>query len=192
MIKPFTLTLILSLFFSSLIQSQAAEPLPINGRFDKPAPTWKFVADGWVRTGFWGTQSAPNDIKRELDGKNPYVWVSSVAGLDKGTILASWSEPIQLNPVWKQIKVSVRSRLTDLQRGKNKWETARLQLSFKTEDGVALKSYPSIYLEPSADWLKTEGVLKIPLDAHTMTVEFGFWGAIGNLDLDDVELIPLP
>ncbi len=180
------------LLAASLLHAETPSSLLVaSGTFDAPPPSWKFAAGGWKKEGYFGSAVPPNEVLQVSQDQNAFLRIISGAGPEKGEVRAVLDEEVLLNPQWQKLSVRYRARLTNFQPGSEKWHRARIEISYLDENDQDLKTYLSVPIEPSESWTPGERTVPIPAGAHSVKVKFGFWRSQGQLDLDDLELIPV-
>lgn len=99
---------------------------------------------------------------------------------------------IKVEDDWSAIKFGVRLRVSELELGKNVWETPRLQVMFTDAPGERVGDWPAV---PTVDavtegWVTKEVELPVPPGTKYVQVSLAMFGCKGAVDFDDVTLDP--
>ncbi len=94
-----------------------------------------------------------------------------------------------LPPDWKRVRVKAKMRVANYRRGKESWETARINLSVEDEMGKQIGDYlKALEAVPGDGWVQVDEASSIPAGAKLLRVQPQIMGASGTLDVDDIEI----
>ena len=114
---------------------------------------------------------------REDEG-NHWVELSS-----RGSV----TQDIPLEQDWHSLRISCRMRLTDVRRGEEGWQDARLVMNFRDTDGQHVDPWPNvIHGTGSTDWQEYEREYRIPDGAASLSIGPAMFGSSGTVEFDDV------
>jgi hypothetical protein len=164
--------------------------LPVANVFPEGAalsPSKDFI-QAWSKGGFvWGGSHAPNAVTLEKEKDIPFIRHFSANSMDKGAV---WSipDPLPIPPGRKVMVVSLTSRLVIAKRGNQGWHGARAEVSFKDLNLNDMKGGKGELLPEDPTWKESFFRFPVPEGAGQACLKFGFWGALGTMDLAGVQV----
>lgn len=165
----FTLT-VLSLCVASA-QDAADGELIVNGGFEVDA-TGDGIPDGWDKR--------PN---MSTGGEEGNRWL-----VLSGSYAAS-AQKVALKQEWTELTLTMRMRVTDVEKGKEGWHDARLAMSFVGADGQRVGDWPNVFhAAGSTDWVVCNRVYPVPLGAAALQLNPANFGTQGKVEFDDISL----
>ncbi|MBV9467629.1 MAG: hypothetical protein JOZ57_00110, partial [Abitibacteriaceae bacterium] len=97
-----------------------------------------------------------------------------------------------LDPSWKKLKILARMRVQNLKVGTEEWQNARLSLRYEDATGKTVDYAPPLEFKTDSAWVTRKLITAIPNGTHHLVIEPGVYGPAGELDIDDIVIVPNP
>ncbi|WPJ95581.1 hypothetical protein SH580_19365 [Coraliomargarita algicola] len=173
---PYCCMLALSLAPSAHANGEATdvyqkENLIKNSNFDMPVTAGQ-------RFPYWKANDACV-IRESAEGQK---YLSLTNDSEQQAVVCS--QTIQVDPEWKQLKVSLRARINSLIPGKaENWHDCKLHFAFHDADGKVIQyAHPFIWKEAAPEWKQYSRVIDIPQNAKTANIAFALFNCVGSAD----------
>jgi hypothetical protein len=102
---------------------------------------------------------------------------------------AGVSFKIPLRPEYGQLKLSMKMKVTGVERGKESWQTGRLTMSFHTAAGDRVGEWPNVFgMTGSSEWTDCERVYAVPTNAVVLSLSPCNLGASGTVEFRALSL----
>ena len=179
---PFLLLLLLGLLHPLILTAESITRAPAaasasiltNGDFESGA-------DGWPLKDGVSLQAEDDNHFLRLQFTAPDQFLSA-------------HRSVPIDPSHEAYAFSFRARFADIQPGKQQWHDGRIILDFKDAAGNRLASpSPPYFKKTSKGWITKNMEFVVPPGAVTLEIMPAlFHVRSGVLDLDDLQLIPVP
>jgi len=156
--------------------------------------------EGWKTSGFVGGKpGADGDwlnsavIFNDTDEKTA---LRVTCKEPEGSAIDLTTEPnIPLDPAWVaagRLKLSYKAKLTGFVLGNESWGRANVWIIFYNDNDKKVGEAISSHNKDIAEWKFMSTGIAIPSDATYLNVHIGFIGAMGDFEVRDLNLVPLP
>jgi len=150
-----------------------------EGAFEQLSPNGR--AQGWPILG-------ASMVRIEQEGRNHFLHLSrpepGFAGVDC---------LVRIAPGTHSLQVQARMRTSDLKTGAQPWECARLGLTFTDSKGVKVGDWPpALQMTSNSDWTVLSQTFPVPEGAALLKLSPSLLNSSGTLDIDDIQVTPLP
>jgi hypothetical protein len=165
------------LFASLVVNMAMANPAPAepanlvrNGDFQTDA-NGDGIPDGW---------SKASRVTLATKGDNRWLRV------DRSSTTQNVALPAD---AW-EIRLTMRMRATDVVRGKEGWQDARLAMSFHDAKGNRVGAWPNVFnLQGTTGWIDCDRTYRVPTGAVRLTLGASVFGPKGVAEFDDIKIV---
>ena len=129
------------------------------------------VPDGWSKA-----------ERVSLPEENGNRWIR----IDRSSV--SQNVPLPAD-AW-ELRLTMRMRATDVVRGKESWQDARLAMSFHNEKGERVGPWPNVFhATGTTDWFDCDRTYRVPTGAVRLTLGASVFGPQGVVEFDDIRIV---
>ncbi len=183
MLFPRSLCSLIVLLAGLALRPARAADLPSllsNGNFESSRDGAK--PDDWPvsANATWQTEDGNHFLRLQSPSPGANVTVYRAVTLPAGT---------------EALELSYRVRYAGIKKGKESWFDGRIMLNFKDTNKAVVQPSPSHpnFTGTSTDWKSRSQQFKVPPGAVTLELLFTLFNAeAGQIDFDDVRLVPIP
>lgn len=152
------------------VSANGGEELIANGDFSQlDGAGW---AVGWPR----GNHAS---IEKDAGG-NRLVLTGAGSGVNL---------KVPIRPNIRQLKLSMKMKVTDVNLGKESWQTGRLAMSFHNAAGERVGAWPDVFgMVGTTGWELCERIYPVPADAVSLSFSPSNLGASGNVEFKAISL----
>ena len=154
--------------------SLPSDDTPFNGGFELVSHRWPV---GW---------EIPTPTRTELVDKGDWGRFIRLTNDDFQRFLCV-RRRVPIDPSWRSVEVTARSRVTGLQRGEKSWNTARLIWYFVDAFGKGMEPRPPVSQhECDSDWTTLRSRASVPPGAAGVEIQPALQFARGICDFDEI------
>ncbi len=149
--------------------------------------------EGFVWAGFAGDPSITPNKFALVTEDSQFVRITVPPATEKEVALVKIKEPIPAPKEWVALNVSVKLRVRDYVPGSEGWHGVKVFVQFLDAAGESVGAeVPAITVKENVDeWTDFEKEVQIPSGTESFTMTVGFLGAAGEVDIDDLSVVPV-
>lgn len=135
-----------------------------------------------------------NRINWVSESGGKFIRVEANSSEDNRLVTWTTKPPIPVSPTWREVTVKFKVRTNDeFKVGAESWHDARVIVSWLGEEVEGENVIEEIPIKatrvPVKEWKEVSESFKVPKGAVQLKIQLGTWGAIGEIDFDDLEVI---
>ncbi len=156
----------------------AVPSVPLGKIGDNLVRNGDFSKDSSGQPEDWGKAKGVSAVKQ--DGKSRLVINAANTGVN---------QKIPLHPDWHKLKLTMRMKAVDVERGEQDWQDARLAMCFLGADGKRVGDWPNVFsAKGTTDWIACERTYIIPEGAAHLDVTPSNLGKSGRAEFENIRL----
>jgi len=148
---------------------------------------------GFIWQGFAGDASVTPNRFALVTEDSQFVRMTVPPDTGKQVASVKVAEPIPASKEWVALHISLKLRLRDYVQGGEPWHGVKVFVEFLDAEGKLLGvMVPAISLkEDTADWTSFDKEVEIPAGTESFTLSAGIIGSSGEVDIDDLAIVPV-
>ena len=133
--------------------------------------------------------ASPNIHIKESNG-NSFLIIQTDIDMVKKKRGLSLSQSIKLKPYDKLLYIQARFNVPRTIPGEKSWQLPKLFILFYNKKGKHVGGYPCSFgfKLPTKGWITKKAQIKVPINAVSAQVRIEIWGAVAELQVDDIIL----
>lgn len=155
--------------------------------------TEKGMPAGFDYAGFAGDPSITPNRFALVTEESQFVRITVPSGTGKEVANIKLREPIPAPKDWVTLNISVKLRVRDYLQGAEGWHGVKVFVQFFDSEGAPIGSeVPAISIKENVEqWTKFEKEIEIPPGTESFTLSAGMLGSSGEVDIDDLLVVPV-
>lgn len=148
---------------------------------------------GFVWAGFAGDPSITPNRFSLVTEDSQFVRIKVPSGTEKEVAYIKLKEAIPAPRDWTALDIAVRLRVRDYLQGVEPWNGVKVFAQFLDAEGNMIGSEVSaISVKENVDsWTSFQKEITIPSGTESFTLTAGFVGSSGEVDIDDLSVVPV-
>lgn len=191
-ILPLVLRVFLPLFTIAASARLCAEEVNIleEGSFEQMA---QGMPAGFSWGGFAGDPSITPNRFSLVTEESQFVRINVPSATGKEVANVKLKEPIPAPKDWVALEISVRLRVSDYLQGGEAWNGVKVFVQFFDAEGDIIGAeVPAVSVKENLlEWTEFKKELAIPSGTETFGLSAGFLGSSGEVDIDDLSVVPV-
>lgn len=148
---------------------------------------------GFIWAGFAGDPSiTPNKFSLVTEDSQ-FVRITVPSATEKEVAYIKLKDSIPAPRDWTALDISVRLRVREYLQGVEPWHGVKVFVQFLDAQGNTIGSeVPAISVKENVDsWMTFQKEITIPSGTESFALTAGFVGSSGEVDIDDLSVIPV-
>jgi hypothetical protein len=148
---------------------------------------------GFVWAGFAGDPSITPNRFSMVTEDSQFVRIMVPSATEKEVANIKLKDPIPAPREWTALAISVALRVRDYLQGMEPWHGVKVFVQFSDAEGNIIGSeVPAITVKENVDsWTNFQKEITIPPGTASFTLTAGFFGSSGEVDIDDLAVVPV-
>ncbi len=189
---PSTFQAVLLILTLSAIAQLRAEDVNIleEGSFEQMA---QGTPAGFTWSGFAGAPSVTPNSFSVVTEDSQFVRINVPPATGKEVANVKLKEAIPAPKEWVALEIIVRLRVRDYFQGGEAWNGVKVFVQFFDADGNMIGAeVPAVSVKENlSEWTEFRKELTIPPGTETFGITAGFLGSSGEVDIDDLSVVPV-
>lgn len=148
---------------------------------------------GFFWGGFAGDPSITPNRFSLVTEDSQFVRIKVPSATGKEVAVVKLKEAIPAPKDWTALNISVMLRVRDYLQGGEAWHGVKVFVQFLDAEGNTIGSeVPAISVKENvAEWTDYQKEVAIPSGTESFTLTVGFLGSSGEVDVDDLSVVPI-